>query len=138
MSATLIALLTTLATTGVAYLRTRANDKRTASLREMLDDVVRRVLNTAGTNLENIQARAEEACRNTLEKVGITGPAASLLVHEFAEYAAAEFHERWEGLARNMQAMADAVSKVSDAFNVGPIVPPLPESMFERTPPTTP
>jgi hypothetical protein len=96
-----------------SWLWSKHKGEKTKSAREMLDDVVRQVINSADVDLENVKARAEQACRAALAKVGITGATSDRLVHEFAEYAAAELAERWGLFQKRLDQLAVNAAKAA-------------------------
>jgi hypothetical protein len=85
------------------WIYAKARGRKTKTVREILDDIVRQVINADGVDLENVKPKAERAIRDTLAKAGIKGKAAEVLVHEFVEYAAAELAERYAEVNKALQ-----------------------------------
>lgn len=93
----------------------KANGEKTSTWREILDDVVRQVINAADVDLDNVKARLETKLQDAVTKIGLRGPTANSLVHEFVEYGSAELHERFATIQRQLDkisAEAQATLKV--------------------------
>jgi len=91
----------------------KAKGEKVKTVREILDDVVRQVLNSGDINLTNIKARAAYYIREALAKRKVTGKLADALTHEFVEYAAAELAERFSLIQRQLDALAAGAEQVS-------------------------
>lgn len=97
------------------WLWSKRKGEKTTSARELLEDVVRQVINAADVDPDNVKTRAEAKIRGALAKINVKGTTAELLVHEFVEYAAAELGERWAKFTRDMDALKAANAEMVKA-----------------------
>jgi hypothetical protein len=98
------------------YLWNSVKGGKVISARGILDSLVTQVINMPGTGLDNVKSRVEAKAREALAKLGIKGSVAEMLVHEAVEAASAKLHEKFDLVERNMNAMVEAASKVTEAF----------------------
>lgn len=106
-----VTILTAIAA-GATWLFRKARGEKTQTARELLENVVTQVLNSDGVDLENVREKLEARLRAALAKRGIKGKLAERLVHEFVEWGAAELHERYDGITRNLERMYKAAEGV--------------------------
>lgn len=99
----------------------KAKGDKTKTAREVLDDVVRQVINSEDVDLVNVKTRATAAIHDALAKRKITGKLADALTHEFVEYAAGELAERFDLFTKNLEKMAGNAAKVGEA--IAPVTP---------------
>lgn len=93
----------------------KARGEKTKTVREILEDVVRQVINSGDVDLENVKSRAEAKIREALAKRKVAGKLAETLVHEFVEYAAAELAERFRLIQQSLDSLARGAESLGKA-----------------------
>ncbi len=107
------------------WLWNKARGDKTKTAREVLDDVVLQVINAGDVDLDNVKARVTELGLEALRKLHVTGMPATVLVHEFVEYAAGRLAERLYLHQRRLDALVVGAEAVQKAMTP-PVVPTVP------------
>jgi gas vesicle protein len=105
-----------IAAAATTWLIAKARGNKTQSGRDILDSIVTQVINAPGVDLENVKDRVSLAARLALKRIGLKGAIVETLVHEAAEYALAQLHERFDLVTRELAKLAKATEKVKAEF----------------------